>query len=204
MASYAARFHIHGQNKIPLDIEVDVSDEKMTLLVGDQEVAYWPLQELEVGVWSDGFHVKSEVEEFVLNVTDAARFAVELGVDQDSQIRTTETKSLPSLMTRMVDELFARANMWLVENPKRHSKAKVWEAAKAIVTAVTYDELGEAIREILIAAKTDDRDAKDVVTAFGRLHPPQSLSNPEHQRSLVANYLVLRLEETSEFEQRAG
>ncbi len=96
---------------------------------------------------------------------------------------------------RMVDELLARMNIWLAENPRGRSDGYAWEAADAVLTAATYDDLGEAIREILEATKADDKDAKDVVTAFSRLHPPQSLSNPERQRSLVGNYLVLRQEE---------
>ncbi len=107
MASYAARLHIPGQSKLPLNIEVDVSDETMTLLVGDQEVASWPLGGLEVGLRSDGFHVKTEDEEFVLNVTDATRFAVELGVgnvDREAPMRNARTTSVPLLNATTLNE----------------------------------------------------------------------------------------------------
>lgn len=91
-----------------------------------------------------------------------------------------------------LDELASRTSAWLAENSKGGSDIDAWEAASSILTAATYNELGEAVQEVLAAAVAGDRDAEDVVAAFNRLHPPQSLSNPERQRSLVGNYLVLR------------
>lgn len=95
-------------------------------------------------------------------------------------------------MQRIVDELVVRTNLWLDENSKGHDVPEVWEAVAAVLDAATPEELQAALQEILAASKGDDVDARDVVIAFDRLHPPQSLSNPERQRSLVGNYLILR------------
>lgn len=95
-------------------------------------------------------------------------------------------------MQRMVDELVGRTNRWLDVNSRGHSVPDVWEAVAAVLDTTTPQELENALKDILAASKTDDVDARDVVTAFGRLHPPQSLSNPERQKSLVGNYLILR------------
>jgi len=95
-------------------------------------------------------------------------------------------------MQRIVDELVGRTNLWLDVNSKGHSVPDVWEAVAAVLNDTTPEELENALQEILVASKTDDVDARDVVIAFDRLHPPQSLSNPERQKSLVGNYLILR------------
>jgi hypothetical protein len=54
----------------------------MTLTAGDRTVGVWPLEVLEVSSRSDGFHIRVDGEEMVLNVTDSKRFAAELGVDK--------------------------------------------------------------------------------------------------------------------------
>jgi hypothetical protein len=95
-------------------------------------------------------------------------------------------------MHRMVDELVGRTNLCLDANSKGHSVQDVWEAVATVLDEATPEELENALQEILAASKADDVDARDVVIAFDRLHPPQSLANPERQRSLVGNYLILR------------
>lgn len=84
MTSFDARLRLLGQTGLPLGVEVDLSDERMILKAGDSKVADWPLGDIRIVSRSDGFHVQAEGEEIVLNVTDAARFAVELGVVETS------------------------------------------------------------------------------------------------------------------------
>lgn len=97
-------------------------------------------------------------------------------------------------MHRVIDELVNRTNAWLDANSTGRSESDVMEAVAATVTSATVEELGVALQDVLSAARTEDVDARDVVAAFNRLHPPQSLANPERQRSLVGNYLILRLQ----------
>ena len=73
-----------GQAKLPVAIEVDITDETLVLKSGDQEVADWPIENLEVVKRSDGFHIKVADEEVLLDVTDAGRFALELGVFEEN------------------------------------------------------------------------------------------------------------------------
>jgi hypothetical protein len=93
---------------------------------------------------------------------------------------------------RSTDDLLSRANRWLAENSDGGSDKQAWEAANAVLEAADHDELGSALHEILEAAEGDDRDARNIVASFSRLHPPQSLGNPERQRELIGLYLVLR------------
>lgn len=80
MPSFSARLHLPGRTRLPLTVEVDVSDERMRLTAGERLVADWPLAEAEVSVQPDGFHITVDSEEMVLNIADAASFAAVLGV----------------------------------------------------------------------------------------------------------------------------
>jgi len=93
---------------------------------------------------------------------------------------------------KVTESLLDRSNRWLAENSEGGSDRQAWEAASAILDATGHHELGWALDEILAAAEADDRDARNIVASFSRLHPPQSLSNPERQRELIGWYLVLR------------
>jgi hypothetical protein len=48
--------------------------------IGDQEVAAWAKRQLRIQALPDGFHIRAEGEAIVLDVTDDARFALELGL----------------------------------------------------------------------------------------------------------------------------
>lgn len=69
-----------SQPGFPLGVEVDLTGERMVVTSGGKELADWSLDEIRVLSRSDGFHIEAEGEEIVLNVTDGARFARELGI----------------------------------------------------------------------------------------------------------------------------
>ncbi len=93
---------------------------------------------------------------------------------------------------RVIDRLLAKSNRWLAENSEGGSDDQAWEAANTILAMTNYEDLGLATAEILEAAEGHDRDARNIVASFKRLHPPQALGNPERQRELIGLYLVLR------------
>lgn len=80
MGSFAARLHLPGQTRLPLTVEVDVADERLTLTSGDRRVAEWSLEDLDIVSQSDGFHIRVDGEEMILKVSDEPRFAVALGL----------------------------------------------------------------------------------------------------------------------------
>jgi hypothetical protein len=53
----------------------------MTLTAGERTVANWPLEQLDIVVRADGFHIRVDGEEMVLNVTDSKAFATALGIE---------------------------------------------------------------------------------------------------------------------------
>lgn len=80
MSSFSARLRLPGQSRIPLGVEVDITDERITLTAGERKVAQWNLDKLEITYLSDGFHIRVDGEEVVLSVVESGRFASELGV----------------------------------------------------------------------------------------------------------------------------
>lgn len=69
-----------GQTGFPLGVEVDLTSERMTVNAGDVQVADWMLDEIKIFFLPDGFHVKAEGEEIILNVIDDVGFAAEVGL----------------------------------------------------------------------------------------------------------------------------
>ena len=91
MSSFEARLQMDGETGTPLGVEVDLTGERMKVRTGDIEVADWALDEIRVSALEDGFHIRAEGEMVVLDVTDDAEFAVELGL----------TSAHPDLRKRM-------------------------------------------------------------------------------------------------------
>ncbi|MFP3881471.1 MAG: hypothetical protein ACLFWH_04035 [Actinomycetota bacterium] len=80
MSSYDARLQIEGESNERTPVVVDLTDDRLTMSIGEQEIADWRQDELRIQALPDGFHIRAEGEAIVLDVTDEARFAVELGL----------------------------------------------------------------------------------------------------------------------------
>jgi hypothetical protein len=80
MAAYDARLKIEGEDTGLTPVVVDLTDDRLTMSIGDQEVADWTRGEMRIQAMPDGFHIRAEGEAIVLEVTDDARFALELGL----------------------------------------------------------------------------------------------------------------------------
>ncbi|HEX6220448.1 MAG TPA: hypothetical protein VF115_05100 [Acidimicrobiia bacterium] len=80
MTVYDASLRIEGEDSPPLAVVVDLSDDHLKMSVGEQEVADWTREEMRVSAMPDGFHIRAEGEAIILDVTDDAHFAVELGL----------------------------------------------------------------------------------------------------------------------------
>ncbi len=71
---------MYGDAGPPLNVLIEVSADHLHLRTGETEVADWPISEIRVSALEDGFHVRAEGEDVVLEVEDDARFAIELGL----------------------------------------------------------------------------------------------------------------------------
>jgi hypothetical protein len=83
MTSFDARLRLLGQSGLPLGVEVDLDGERMKVTAGDNVLADWLLDDITISIHADGFHIKAEGEEIVLNVSDQAAFASIVGLPTD-------------------------------------------------------------------------------------------------------------------------
>ncbi len=80
MTDYAARLRLRGIDDAPIQVLIDLTDDRFTVRSGDIEVADWERDQIQVTPQLDGFHIRAEGEEIILDVTDEAQFALDLGL----------------------------------------------------------------------------------------------------------------------------
>lgn len=80
MTAYEAHLQIEGEGTPPVPVVVDLTDDRLTMSIGEEEVADWAREAMRVQALPDGFHIRAEGEAVVLDVSDDARFALELGL----------------------------------------------------------------------------------------------------------------------------
>ncbi|HEY7469970.1 MAG TPA: hypothetical protein VIC07_10645 [Acidimicrobiia bacterium] len=80
MTVYDAQLRLGGSDEEPIRVMIDLTDERLAMRAGEVEVGDWSREEIRVTALLDGFHVRAEGEEIVLDVTEDARFALELGL----------------------------------------------------------------------------------------------------------------------------
>lgn len=80
MSSFTARLQLPGKAKLPLNVEVDIADEKMTVTTEGRVVATWSLSDLEVEAVPDGFFIHIDGEDLILTPDGSADFGHALGI----------------------------------------------------------------------------------------------------------------------------
>lgn len=80
MSSFEGRLRVEGDTGPDIGVEIDLDGERMKVMAGDVEIADWTLDEIRVAALIDGFHIRAEGEEIILEVDDDGRFAVDLGL----------------------------------------------------------------------------------------------------------------------------
>ena len=80
MSSYEATLYIEGEKEAPIRVLVDLTDDHLVMRVGNEELADWSREGLRINALPDGFHIRAEGEVVVLDVSQDAQFALELGL----------------------------------------------------------------------------------------------------------------------------
>ena len=80
MTAYEARLRIEGEAEAPMRVLLDLTDDRLTMTIGEEEVAAWAREEMRISALPDGFHITAEGEAVVLDVEDDAHFALDLGL----------------------------------------------------------------------------------------------------------------------------
>lgn len=108
-------------------VRIHLDEETLSLLADDgADLGTWPLDRVVISSKHDGFHLRIEGEEVILNTSDDARFALAIGIN-------TPTSRLARQMARLRDETTAidltedavvvpqlPSEMW--PSPRRHSR----------------------------------------------------------------------------------
>ena len=108
MTHFDARLRLPGRTRIPVSVVVDISNDRLRFDQGDTALANWPIEGVVVEALSDGFHIKFNDEEVILNVADAQRFAGELARARKPAPQTP-TEALPAEPQRP-ENMFERLN----------------------------------------------------------------------------------------------
>jgi hypothetical protein len=80
MSTYEGSLKIPGDDGPPLAIVIDLTGDRFRVHAGDSEIGNWAKSEIRVNALPDGFHLRAEGEEVLLDVSDDAQFAVDLGL----------------------------------------------------------------------------------------------------------------------------
>lgn len=80
MTAYNAKLRMEGELDAPVDVVVDLTDNHIVMRIGSETIADWQREGLRISALPDGFHIRAEGEAIVLDVTEDARFALELGM----------------------------------------------------------------------------------------------------------------------------
>ncbi len=80
MTVFDASLRMLHESGAGIGVQIDLTEERIRLLSGDVEIADWALGEIVANAQPDGIHVRAEGEELILDMTEDAEFALELGL----------------------------------------------------------------------------------------------------------------------------
>lgn len=97
MSSYDAKLGLPEQPQLPLPVRVVTTGDNITLHVGDALIADWPLERVSITREKRGFRIVADGEDLIVDITEANRFATEMGITDADPV---ETLSGPSWRRR--------------------------------------------------------------------------------------------------------
>lgn len=80
MSRFTASLRLAEETGPGIGVLIDLGDERIAIRAGDIEIGDWPLDAVRVSAAADGFRLQAEGEMIVLDVTEDAEFALELGL----------------------------------------------------------------------------------------------------------------------------
>ncbi len=80
MSTYEGSLRVPGDEGPPLGVTIDLTGDRFRVSAGGSEIGNWSKSEIRVNALPDGFHLRAEGEEVLLDITDDAQFAVDLGL----------------------------------------------------------------------------------------------------------------------------
>jgi hypothetical protein len=80
MVDFAGVLRTSTERDSAIEVVIDLTDERLRLRSGDAGLADWSLNDIQVTAQGDGFHIRAEGEEVILDLRQDAEFAVALGL----------------------------------------------------------------------------------------------------------------------------
>lgn len=80
MGTFEGSLKLPGEVGPGLSVVIDLTDDKISLRAGSGDIGSWPRGQVRINALDDGFHLRAEGEEVILDVTDDARFALACGL----------------------------------------------------------------------------------------------------------------------------
>ena len=80
MVDFAGVLHTSTARDSAIGVVIDLTDERLRLRSGDTDIADWSLNDIRVSAQGDGFHIRAEGEEVIVDLRQDAEFAVALGL----------------------------------------------------------------------------------------------------------------------------
>lgn len=80
MAIYQGNLRMLGEEGRGIGVTIDLTEDRLALQSGATEIGNWSRSEMRVNALPDGFHMRVEGEEVILDISRDAEFAVELGI----------------------------------------------------------------------------------------------------------------------------
>jgi len=80
MVDFTGVLRTRTERDSAISVVIDLTDERLRLRSGDSDIADWSLNDIRVNAYADGFHIRAEGEEVILDLRQDAEFAVALGL----------------------------------------------------------------------------------------------------------------------------
>ena len=80
MGTFEGSLKLPGEVGPGLRVVIDLSDDVISLRAGAGDIGSWRREQVRINALDDGFHLRAEGEEVILDVTDDARFALACGL----------------------------------------------------------------------------------------------------------------------------
>jgi hypothetical protein len=94
MPTFDGSLRIPGEPGPGLHVVIDLNDETIRLRAAAGELGSWPRTQVRLNALPDGFHLRAEGEEVILDVDDDAEFAVAYGLTNAPPILRRKMSSI--------------------------------------------------------------------------------------------------------------
>lgn len=79
MSHFDARIRLPGQTRLPVNVVVNISEDRIKFIKDDVALGDWPLEDVDVDIRKDAVYLTIDHEEVALSVADPTGFVTAMG-----------------------------------------------------------------------------------------------------------------------------